>query len=110
MRASPNVIHPRSSGGNADNDRASAASVVPSSFIASAGEGTPIPNSFPIRTIIPMWLRQRHVGDAAKSPVISRGIPRKSPHDLSGLRGFYHILLNAAGEKACNLLGTIKQR
>src|SRR5215469_1815207 len=35
LRASANVIHPRSSGGNADNERTSVASVAPSSFIAS---------------------------------------------------------------------------
>src|SRR5262249_38119596 len=37
VRASANVIHPRSSGGNADKERASVASVVPSSFMTSDG-------------------------------------------------------------------------
>jgi hypothetical protein len=37
MRASPNVIHPRSSGGSADSERASTASVVPSSYVAAGG-------------------------------------------------------------------------
>src|SRR6516225_2284967 len=52
MRASANVIHPRSSGGNADKERASVASVVPSSFMASRGGTASAPNSFPIRLFI----------------------------------------------------------
>jgi hypothetical protein len=36
MRVSPNVIHPRSSGGNADKEWASVASVVPSSLTLSS--------------------------------------------------------------------------
>src|SRR6516164_3327551 len=52
MRASANVIHPRSPGGNADKERASAASVVPSSFMASGGAATSAPNSFRIRLMI----------------------------------------------------------
>src|SRR5215469_6957577 len=51
MRASANVIHPRSSGGNADKERASVASVVPLSFMASGGGATSAPNSFAIRLI-----------------------------------------------------------
>jgi hypothetical protein len=52
MRASANVIHPRSSGGNADKERASVASVVPSSFMAFGGATSS--NSFSIRLIIPI--------------------------------------------------------
>src|SRR6516162_8331339 len=54
MRASTNVIQPRSAGGNADKDRASVASVVPSSFVASGGAGASAPNSHAIRLIIPI--------------------------------------------------------
>src|SRR6516164_8161728 len=54
MRAWANVIHPRSAGGNADKDRASLASVVPSSFVASGGAGASAPNSHAIRLIIPI--------------------------------------------------------
>jgi hypothetical protein len=54
VRASANVIHPHSSGGNADKERASAASLVPSSFMASSGAAAPAPNSLPIRLNIPM--------------------------------------------------------
>src|SRR6516225_7932963 len=52
LRASANVIHPRWSGCNADNERASVASVVPSSLVTSGGL-SPVPNSFPIRLIFP---------------------------------------------------------
>ena len=55
-RASANVIHPRSSGDNADKEWARVASVVPSSFVASGGVGVPAPNSFPIRLISPIQL------------------------------------------------------
>jgi hypothetical protein len=54
MRASANVIHPRSSGDNADKERASAASVVPSSFVASGAAAASAPNSHPIRLVIPI--------------------------------------------------------
>src|SRR5215475_9880891 len=54
MRASANVIHPRSSGGNADRERASVASVVPSSFMASDGTAASAPNSHLMRLIIPI--------------------------------------------------------
>jgi hypothetical protein len=53
-RASANVIQPRSSGGNADKERASAASVVPSSFVASGGAVASAPKSHPIRLVIPI--------------------------------------------------------
>jgi hypothetical protein len=39
------VIHPRSSGGNADNEWVSEASLVPSSFMASDGAAASGPNS-----------------------------------------------------------------
>src|SRR6516162_2772406 len=55
MRASANVIHPRSSGGNANKERASVASVVPSSFMASGGAATSAPHSFAIRLIIAIF-------------------------------------------------------
>jgi hypothetical protein len=48
------VIHPRSSGGNADKERASVASVVPSSFMASGGAAASAPNIHPTRLIIPI--------------------------------------------------------
>jgi hypothetical protein len=54
LRASANVIHLRAPAGNADNERASAISVVPSSFVASGGAGVPAPNSLPIRFLIPI--------------------------------------------------------
>src|SRR5215467_11953596 len=54
MRASANVIHPRSSGGNTDKERASVASVVPSSLVASDGAAASAPNSHPIRLTIPI--------------------------------------------------------
>src|SRR6516165_12614157 len=54
MRASAKVIQPRSSGGNADKERASMASVVPSSFVASGGTGASAPNSIPIKLLIPI--------------------------------------------------------
>jgi len=56
LRASANVIQPGSSGGNADNAWASAASVVPSSFAASDGAAARALNSFPKRLIIPIQL------------------------------------------------------
>ena len=49
MRASTNVIHPRSSGDNADKERASVASVVPSSLMPFGGATSS--NSFWIRLI-----------------------------------------------------------
>src|SRR5262245_29902517 len=52
MRASANVIHPRSSGGKANKERASVASVVPSSFLAFGGATNS--NSFWIKLIIPI--------------------------------------------------------
>jgi hypothetical protein len=52
VRASANVIHPRSSGGNADNERASEALLVPSSFMASNGVAASAPNS---HLIIPIY-------------------------------------------------------
>src|ERR1700751_1928213 len=58
-RASANVIHPRSSGGNADRERVSVALVVPSSFMASGGAATSAPNSFTIRLIIPILKTSR---------------------------------------------------
>jgi hypothetical protein len=54
MRASANVIHPRSFSGNADKERASVASVVPSSFMASGGAATSAPNSHLMKLIIPI--------------------------------------------------------
>jgi hypothetical protein len=54
LRASANVIHARSPDGNADNERPSAASLVPSSLLASGGSEAPAPNSFPIRLVIPI--------------------------------------------------------
>src|SRR5262249_22981747 len=54
MRVSANVIHPRSSTGNADKDRASVASVVPSSFMASGGAAASAPNSHLMKLIIPI--------------------------------------------------------
>src|SRR5215510_11106676 len=54
MRASANVIHPRSSGGNADKERASVASVVPSSFMISDEAAASAPNSHLMRLIIPI--------------------------------------------------------
>src|SRR5215472_18768168 len=52
MRASANVIHPRSSGGNADNERARASLVVPSSFMASDGAAASAPNNHLIIPIV----------------------------------------------------------
>src|SRR5262249_38177921 len=52
LRASANVIHPRSSGGNADKERASVASVVPSSFMASDGAAASAPNNHLIIPIV----------------------------------------------------------
>src|SRR5262245_23320655 len=52
MRASANVIHPRSSGGNADRERASVASVVALSFGASDGAAAAAPNTHLMRLII----------------------------------------------------------
>src|SRR4029077_20456293 len=60
MRASPNVIHPRSPGGNADKERASVASVVPSSFLASGGAAASAPNSQLMRFTI-LVLKVFHV-------------------------------------------------
>src|SRR6516162_11115153 len=54
MRASANVIHPRSSGGNVDKERASVASVVPSSFMTSDGAAASAPNNHLMRLIIPI--------------------------------------------------------
>src|SRR5262245_47056426 len=54
MRASANVIHPRSSAGNVDKESASVASVVPSSFMASDGAAASAPNSHPMKLIIPI--------------------------------------------------------
>src|SRR5215831_9787814 len=54
MRASVNVIHPRSSGGNADKERASVVSLVPSSFVASGGAAASAPNSIAIKLLIPI--------------------------------------------------------
>ena len=51
-RASANEIHPRSSGGKANKERASVASVVPSSFLAFGGATNS--NSFWIKLIIPI--------------------------------------------------------
>jgi len=53
LRASADVIQPRSSGGNADKERASAASVVPSSLAASRGAATP-PNISRIKLFMPI--------------------------------------------------------
>jgi hypothetical protein len=52
MRASANVIHAPWSGDNADNERASVASVVPSSFMASGGAAAFAPNSHFIIPIV----------------------------------------------------------
>ena len=52
MCASANVIYPRSSGGNADKERASVASLVPSSFMASDGAAASAPNSRLIKRIV----------------------------------------------------------
>jgi hypothetical protein len=54
MRASANVIHPRSFSGNADKERASVASVVPSSFMASGGAAASAPNSHLMKLVIPI--------------------------------------------------------
>jgi len=54
MRASSNVIHPRSSGGNADKERASAASAVPSSFLSPDGTAASAPNSHLMKLTIPI--------------------------------------------------------
>src|SRR3974390_2981145 len=55
MRASANVIQPRSLGGNADKEQASVASVVPSSFVASGGGAAASgPNIIRIRLNIPI--------------------------------------------------------
>src|SRR6516164_6857608 len=54
MRASANVIQPRSSGGNADKERASVASVAPSSFVASGGAAASAPNSISKKLLIPI--------------------------------------------------------
>jgi hypothetical protein len=58
MRASANVIHPRCARlvGNADKERASVASVVPSSFMTSGGAAAVAPDSFLISLIIPSIL------------------------------------------------------
>jgi hypothetical protein len=45
------VIHPRSSGDNADKECVSAASFVPSSFVASGGAAAPVLNSFPMKLV-----------------------------------------------------------
>src|SRR6516165_1723977 len=52
MRASANVIHPRSSGGRSNKERESVASVVPSSFLAFGGATNS--TSFWIKLIIPI--------------------------------------------------------
>src|SRR5262245_9967110 len=52
MAASANVIHPRSPGDSADKERASVASVVPSSFMVFGGATSSY--SFSIRLIIPI--------------------------------------------------------
>src|SRR6516164_1571763 len=54
VRASANVIQPRSPADNADKERVSAASLVPSSFMASHRGMVSAPNSRPIRLIIPI--------------------------------------------------------
>src|SRR6516162_10355256 len=54
IRASENVIQPRSSDGNADKERASVASVAPSSFVASGGAASSAPNIIPIKLLIPI--------------------------------------------------------
>src|SRR3974377_729526 len=55
MRASANVIQPRSSGGNTDKERASVASVAPSSFVASGGgAAASAPNSNSKKLLIPI--------------------------------------------------------
>jgi hypothetical protein len=51
LRASANVTHPGSPGGNAAKERVSAASLVPSSLVASGGL-SPVPNSF-LKRLIP---------------------------------------------------------
>src|SRR5262245_6759031 len=52
MVASANVIHPRSPGDNIDKERASVASVVPSSLIASDGVAAFAPNNHLIILIV----------------------------------------------------------
>src|SRR6516164_4412841 len=80
MRASANVIHPRSSGGNAVNERASAASVVPSSFAASGGAAAFAPESLLIRLISPLHdhahalqIRQQAFSGKERPVSITRG-------------------------------------
>jgi len=48
------LSHPRSSAGKAAKERASVASVVPSSFLASGGAGTSVPNSIPRKLLNPI--------------------------------------------------------
>src|SRR6516162_6958376 len=54
MRASAKLIQPCSSGGYADKERASVASVVLSGFVASGGTAASAPNSIPIKLLIPI--------------------------------------------------------
>ena len=62
QRASANVIHPRSPGGNADKEQASLVSVVPSSFMAFGGAISS--NSFSMRLIIP--IPPTHIAESSK--------------------------------------------
>jgi hypothetical protein len=70
MRASANVIQPRSSGGNADKERASVASAVPSSFTASGGAAASGPNSIRIRLNIPILEASQGVFNETAIPTL----------------------------------------
>jgi hypothetical protein len=69
VRASANVIQPRSPAGNVDKERASAASLVPSSLVASDGATASAPNSHLIMLIIPKFDDARRIAaNIAKLP------------------------------------------
>jgi len=82
MRASANVIHPRSPDGNADKERASAASVVPSSFLASGGAAASAPNSQLMRLIIPI-LKVSCCAGAASGIVTAKSIAAEGSRHLA---------------------------
>ena len=71
MRASANVIHPPSSGGNANKEWASVASVVPSSLMTSDGVAASAPNSHLMRLIIPILEVSCCPGAATNARVMS---------------------------------------
>jgi hypothetical protein len=94
MRASANVIHPRSSGGNADKERASVAPVDPSSFMASDGAAVSAPNSYLMRLAIPILEASCCLGAASgqhyrgAAQLIARLFVR-----------FFHAFSNAIGKR-----------